>query len=69
MGDFKELYDEFFTKIKEDKELYNAYRVSISGSYLSALRSKGYRLPDMIEIATNSADDFLKSCISKIGQE
>ena len=45
--------------MKEDKQLYYAWQSNIAMSFVDELQNKGYRLPELNEMANNAAKRFL----------
>jgi hypothetical protein len=51
--------------LQDDKSYYIAWQANIAMAFQDEMHRKGYRLPDLYEIANKAADNFLELLMAK----
>ncbi len=62
---FQQAFDVFCKTIENDKSLYNTYQSTIAISFIDEFHSRGYRVPEIHNIANKAAINFLNMMIEK----
>jgi hypothetical protein len=52
--------------LQDDKSYYIAWQANIAVAFQDEMQRRGYRLPDLYEIANKAADNFLELLMKKV---